>query len=179
MTPTFFTDRLTLRPTIEADAPAIQQRFADYEVIRWLSRGVPWPYPEGAALQFIREQILPNQGRDRWTWSLHLHDEEGAIGVVDLWREGRPEHRGFWLGRAFWGLGLMTEALAPITDYAFDALGFEELILNNARDNRRSHNVKAGSGAELIEVRPGAFVDPSLTEAEIWRLTKAAWRARG
>ncbi len=177
-TPILSTKRLTLRPVVEADAPAIQARFADYEVIRHLRRGVPWPYPADGALSFIREQVLPVQGRSKWFWALHLDGVDGAIGVIDLWREARPDNRGFWLGRDFWGRGCMTEAADRVTDYAFETLGFEELIFKNARGNRRSRNVKLRAGVRLIDIRPAQFVDPAYTEAEIWRLTKSDWAAR-
>lgn len=148
----------------------------DYEVIRHLARDVPWPYPAGGAAKFIRDRVLPGQGQNRWVWGLHRREVPGLIGAVDLWREGRPEHRGFWLGRQFWGQGLMTEAVIRITDYAFDVLEFEELIFANALGNERSHNIKERTGADLVEVRPGSFVDPAYDRREIWRLTRDKWR---
>ena len=133
LVPTIQTPRLTLRPPCLEDAPSLQKYFADYEVIRYLSAAVPWPYPADGALCFLRDTVIPNQGKDRWTWGLYLHKNPSMlIGVIDLWRKGRPEHRGFWLARQFWRQGLMTEAAAAITDYAFEQLGFEELIFSNA-----------------------------------------------
>jgi [ribosomal protein S5]-alanine N-acetyltransferase len=176
--PTLFTERLELRPVTEADADACERHFADYEVIRHLSSAVPWPYPEGGALAHIREVVLPAQGRGRWVWGLHLKgDDSGLIGVIDLWREGRPENRGFWLGRAFWGQGYMMEAVIRVTDFAFDELGFDQLVFSNAVGNRRSHDIKARTGARIVDVIPRQFVDPAYTHSEIWRLTKAEWQA--
>jgi RimJ/RimL family protein N-acetyltransferase len=174
--PTLSTDRLELSAVTEADAAACQRHFADYEIIRHLSARVPWPYPEGGALAFICNEVLPAQCRDRWVWGLHIKgDDSGLIGVVDLFRQGIPENRGFWLGRAFWGRGYMTEAVVRVTDFAFDELGFDHLVFSNAAGNRRSHDVKRRTGARLVEVVPRSFVDPAYTHAEIWRLTKAEW----
>ena len=36
----------------------------------------------------------------------------------------------------------MTEAVKPITDYAFDVLGFEKLVLANAVGNSASRRMK-------------------------------------
>lgn len=175
--PTLFTERLALRPVTDADADAYQRHFVDYEVIRHLSARVPWPYPEGGVVDFIRAEVLPAQGRDRWIWGLHFKENDsGLIGVIDLWRHGSPENRGFWLGRAFWGQGYMTEAVVCVTDFAFDDLGFDHLVFSNAAGNRRSHDIKARTGARLIEMVPQKFVDPAYTHSEIWRLTKAQWR---
>jgi len=97
------------------------------------------------------------------------------IGAIDLWREERPEQRGFWLGRPFWGRGYMTEAATAINEYAFTSLGFERLIFANARGNARSRRVKEKTGARLIQVCAAQFVDPALTEQELWELTREAW----
>ena len=64
------------------------------------------------------------------------------IGVLDLWRNARPEHRVCWLAHQFWRQGLMTEAAAAMTDYAFEQLGFEELIFSNAVGNTAARRVK-------------------------------------
>ncbi len=85
----------------------------------------------------------------------------------ELWRDGHPENRGFWLGRKFWGRGLMTEAVEPVTDYAFNELGFERLVFSNAAGNTRSARIKEKSGAHLRRVEPAKFVDPAYTEHEI------------
>jgi [ribosomal protein S5]-alanine N-acetyltransferase len=101
----------------------------NYEVIRYLSSQVPWPYPENGTEFFIQNMILPRQGKDRWCWGIfEIDNPNELIGAVDLWRNPIPENRGFWLGKMFWGKGYMTEAVTPVTEYAFSDLGFEKLI---------------------------------------------------
>ena len=53
--PVFTTERLILREVTEADAPAYEKNFVDYEVINQLASVVPWPYPAGGVLDFIRQ----------------------------------------------------------------------------------------------------------------------------
>jgi ribosomal-protein-alanine N-acetyltransferase len=174
--PTFNTSRLILRELIEDDAPSFERHFVDYNVIRTLTTLVPWPYPAGGVLEFIRTQILPRQGIDRWVRGIAIKESPSeVIGVVDLWRVGTPENRGFWLGHKFWGKGFMTEAVFPVMDYAFDELGFEKLVFTNAVGNDRSGRVKEKTGARLIGRDPARFVDPALTENEIYELSKAEW----
>ena len=165
--PGFATSRLYLRPVAATDVPTVQRLFADYEIIRHLSREVPWPYPEEGARDFVCKVVLPAQGRDRWVWAICPADSPGRlIGMVDLWRPGRPEHRGFWLARHYWGRGLMSEALVPLTNWAFDGIGYQKLILANARGNLPSRRLKEKAGARLLRTEPGEFVDPSYTERE-------------
>lgn len=176
--PTLKTPRLELRALTFADVPAYERHFVDYEVIQKLARVVPWPYPEGGVAAFLRDVIFPAQGHDRWTWAIVRHSTPGeCIGVVDLWRDPHPDNRGFWLGRAHWGQGLMTEAVTAVNDHAFANLGFERLVLSNARGNLRSRRVKEKTGARLLRIEPAEFVNPALTERELWETTKQDWLA--
>ncbi len=176
--PTFTTKRLLLRPVSESDIPAYTRYFVDYEVIRHLATAVPWPYPDDGVSDFVRHRLLPQLGHDRWAWAITLqHNPAELIGLVDLWRPGTPENRGFWLGRPFWGQGIMTEAVTAVNDYAFDQLGFDKLIFSNAKGNVPSQRIKEKTGARLIGVEPAAFVDPQYMERELWELTKEMWQA--
>lgn len=174
--PALETARLHLRGPTEADAPAIQKYFNDYEVIRQLAAHAPWPYPDDGALVFLREHVSPKQGHDHWVWGLFLKTApDELIGVIDLWRAERPENRGFWLARPFWGQGLMSEAADKITDHAFNDLGFSRLILSNAVGNLRSRRIKERAGAVLLRTEAAKFVDPAYTEREVWELTNTRW----
>ncbi len=175
--PVFETERLILREVTLADAPAYQCYFADYDVIKNLTVAVPWPYPEGGAREHILTQIMPRQGKDKWTWGLFLKDNpEELIGALSLERSGTPGNRGFWLGKPFWGQGFMTEAVVPIMDYAFDSLGFEQLIFANAVGNTKSRRIKEKTGATLLYSEPYRFVGPEFTEHEVWELKKESWQ---
>lgn len=174
--PEFQTQRLILRGVTLQDAPSYTKHFVDYEVIRKLSRTAPWPYPENGVEEYLKNVILPVQGIDRWTWGIFLLDQpEIIIGCVDLWRNGTPENRGFWLGKKFWNKGIMTEAVYPVIDFAFNKIGFNHLIFSNAAGNIGSRKIKEKTGSELIDIRPAQFVDPAFTEQEIWKLSLENW----
>lgn len=178
-TPTLTTERLLLRPFTLEDAESYARHFIDWDVIQFLSGAVPWPYPEDGVRDYLSNVILPQQGDGRWDWGLTRREgPDEVIGGVALWRPGVPENRGFWLGKAFWGQGLMTEAVTAIMDVAFDTLGFETLTFSNAVGNEASRRIKVKTGATLQGVEPATFVRPDLTEHEIWTLTREDWRAR-
>ncbi len=177
--PTFNTPRLVLKELAEADAPSYAKHFVDYEIIRHLTHHVPWPYPPNGVLEYIRTSVVPEQGHDRWVWGIRLKENpEEVIGAVDLWRKGRPENRGFWLGRKFWGKGYMTEAVWPVMDFAFNTAGFRKLVFSNAVGNDRSARIKEKTGARRISQIASKYVDPALTESEVWELTKEEWLSR-
>jgi ribosomal-protein-alanine N-acetyltransferase len=174
--PTLETQRLILKGVTLADEPAYTKHFVDYEVIQFLSSKVPWPYPDDGVKYFLEHLILPRQGIDRWCFGIYQKSNPSElIGCVDLWRGPIPENRGFWLGKAFWGQGLMTEATAAVNEYAFRHLGFDKLYFTNAVGNTASRRVKEKSGAKFLEVREAQFVNPKFTHTELWELSKESW----
>jgi RimJ/RimL family protein N-acetyltransferase len=175
--PVFETERLVLKPLTMSMAESYKTHFVDFDVIRQLSSSVPWPYPDNGVVEYFENVILPVQGITRWSWGLFLKlNLDEVIGSVDMWREEIPENRGFWLGQKFWGQGYMTEAVLPTLNYAFTKLNFERLIFSNAVGNLKSRRIKEKTGARWLGTRPAKFVDPSITEAETWELTKQEWQ---
>ncbi|SHG32631.1 GNAT family N-acetyltransferase [Pedobacter caeni] len=174
--PTLNTERLILKGVSIADVASYTKYFVDYDVVRYLSDEVPWPYPENGVKDHLEKVVLPQQGDGHWVWGIFLKEQpDELIGTVDLRREGKPEHRGFWLGKPFWGKGIMTEANVSVLDYAFGALGFERLLFANAVGNIGSRRIKEKTGAQLIGIREAGFVDPLLKECEVWELTPENW----
>lgn len=176
--PVFETARLILREITERDAPAYERHFIDYEVMGTMSHEVPWPYPENAVLEHIRTAVIPNQCIDQWFWGVCLKSApDELIGAIWLKRKGTPSNRGFWLGKRFWRHGIMTEAVKPVTDYAFDVLGFDKLVLTNAVGNAASRRIKEKIGAVFVRTEPANYVNPRYVEREVWELTKESWKA--
>jgi len=180
--PSLETPRLILRPVSLRDADAVQANFNDWEVIRHLSLQVPWPYPEDGARQFISEVLLPAMAKGNcMCWA--LVEKEGtdeAIGLLE-YRCGAnaSDHRGFWLGRQYWGKGYMTEAVTAFQDYVFFELGVDELVLHNAKVNTRSHRIKEKTGARFVQLVSIPHHE-GVTETEQWVVTREAWgRVRG
>ncbi len=178
-TPVLATRRLILRPVREDDAPAIQRQFADWEVVRYLSVLVPWPYPDDGAAAYVARCLDDHARAVKFHWGVTRKGGDEVIGVIDLWPfDGEKRTmRGFWLARAFWGQGLMTEAAERVTAYAFEDLGWPFLYFSNAAVNHGSHRVKEKQGAELIDTSTGSYVSGELSK-ETWCLTREAWNAR-
>jgi len=112
MTPTLETPRLILKPLALEDAPHLQILFPQWEVVRFLTTRVPWPFPPDGALTYIRDVALPAVARgDEWHWTVRLKtDPARPIGGIDLKNSPGCEdaNRGFWLGVPWHGRGLMS-----------------------------------------------------------------------
>ncbi|AJO78451.1 GNAT family N-acetyltransferase [Pseudomonas sp. MRSN 12121] len=177
-TPTLHTARLILRPLQLADAEAIQQQFAHWDVVRYLNARVPWPYPADGALSFLRDNALPAMARgEAWHWSIRLQDApEQLIGSVSLMNE-TDNHRGFWLGPAWRGHGYMSEACAAVTEYWFEVLDRDLMRVPKAAPNLASRRISERSGMRLVGSDDDDFVCGRLPR-ELWEITREEWRRR-
>lgn len=177
MTPTLETPRLTLPPLELADAEQAQVLFPQWEVVRFLSNKVPWPYPPDGALTYYGDVALPAVERgDEWHWTLRLKTNPGQlIGCINLMRS-ENENRGFWLGLRWQGQGLMGEACDVVTDYWFDVLKFPLLRAPKAVANAASRRISEKQGMRIVRREERDFVSGRLP-AEIWEITAAEWHA--
>ncbi len=178
MIPDLQTARLWLRPLELADAEQTQLLFPRWEIVRYLSNVVPWPYPADGAYKFYRDSALPAMDRgDEWHWTLRLKSEpDRLIGSISLIK-GKDTNRGFWLGLPWHGQGLMTEACEAATDYWFDTLKFPVLRAPKAVANTASRRISEKRGMRMVAVEERNYVSGRL-RTEIWEITAEEWRAR-
>ena len=170
------TARLHLEPLGIEDADAIQALFPKWEIVRYMTDGVPWPYPPDGAIRFIRDQALPAMQREEaWHWTLRPATEpDRIIGAISLMK-GDENNRGFWLDPVWQGRGLMMEAVAAVTRFWFETLGFPRLRVPKAAANLPSRRISEHSGMRLVEVREAAHVS-GLLPMEIWEITSQEWQ---
>jgi len=175
MTPTLETPRLWLQPLELADASATQILFPHWEIVRFLAKHVPWPYPPDGALQYYRDVALPAVERgDEWHWTLRLKTAPlEVIGAISLMK-GETNNRGFWLGLPWQGRGLMTEACAVVTDYWFGPLGFSVLRVPKAVANQGSRRISEKQGMRVISMEDMERVS-GRQPCEVWEITAEAW----
>ncbi len=175
-TPIFETERLILRPVTLDDAPTIQKLFNNWNIIQHLEKEVPWPYPEGGALQYLESQMPLIEKGDTFIWVLTLKSTQEIIGNLQFWYKSTGlGNRGFWLGEPFWGQGYMCEAVAVVNDFVFEELGLEEFFVSNHAGNDASRRVKEKTGAEFVEYAECAHHNGE-TRSERWKVTKEQWK---
>jgi [ribosomal protein S5]-alanine N-acetyltransferase len=178
MVPILETSRLILRPLELSDAPAVQEHFPHWQIVRYMNAKVPWPYPGDGALQFIREIALPAMERgEQWVWSIKFKGgPQGLIGAINL-STNKEENRGFWLGLPWHGQGLMGEACEAVTEFWFNGLGRERLRVSKAALNLASRRVSDRQGARLVATGERDYVSGRHL-AEVWEITREEWNSR-
>lgn len=103
-------DRLRLRKLVAADAAPIAALADDPRIAANLSPGFPSPYRLSDAESFLagRPNVLAIELRDR-------SELIGVIGQGPQTEFAGVLNLGYWLGVAYWGQGLASEALQRLT----------------------------------------------------------------
>lgn len=112
------TERLVLRCPEQDDAERIFRTFgSDPEVTRFLTWRPHRSIADAEAALAQRLQRL--RDGSEYSWVVQRADHREAIGIVSAWLAGGGAELGFVLARAHWNLGLMTEAVSAVTEWAF------------------------------------------------------------
>lgn len=178
MIPSLTTPRLLLRPLALSDAAQVQVLFPRWEIVRYMTTLVPWPYPPDGAFTFYRDVALPAMERgETWHWSLRVREApDQVVGTIAL-KRGERENRSFWIGVPWQRRGLATEACSAVNAFWFEVLGFHVLRVGKAAANEPSRRISLREGMRLVGTEERDFVSGRLPE-EVWELTADEWRAR-
>ena len=155
------TRRLLLRPPRLEDTDAFTRLLADEAVVRYTAR-IPHPYTSEDARAFLSR---PAAGGEIG-WIITARADGAVLGAVGFDALTAPEGPalGFWLGRPFWGAGIMSEAVARVLRYAFEDMSAARIRSHAHPDNPASGRVLertgftfTGSGAIDAPARGGSM----------------------
>lgn len=149
------TERMWLRWPRPADAEAIARRAGDAEVATRTS-AIPHPYSLADAEQFIRHARAENESGQGLVLALALKRQPNeAIGVIGAHGSDfrGTACLGYWLGREFWGQGLMTEAARGFVDLIFGVTSLGEIVSDAPPDNFASRRVQEKLGFAVLGER--------------------------
>jgi RimJ/RimL family protein N-acetyltransferase len=173
------TRRLWLRWPNVRDAAAIE-RLASEKDVAEMTATIPHPYPAGEAEARVFRMRKDNATGQGWRLALAFKDRPGElIGIIGVNNQGDAAELGYWLGRPFWGAGLMTEAVGAVLDalvtYAdFDSFEAAARVINPASARVLT---KLGFRHEGSAMRP-APARGGPVPVDCFRLTRAAWEER-
>ena len=144
-----------------------------------------WPAHRGAeeSLKVIRSVFsAPEQ------YAICLKPEDKPIGAVGLLLRGQTDKTdredecelGYWLGRPFWGRGIMPEAVREILRHAFVDLAMKKVWIGYYSGNNKSKRVIEKCGFTYQRTDEAADV-PLLHEkrtVHVYAMTGEEWAAR-
>ncbi len=173
--PVIETQRLILRPTAPEDFEPWAAFMADTVATRYIggvqARSQAWRGFMSVAGAWAMEGFamfsVLEKSSGRW------------IGRLGPWApaDWPGTEVGWGLVRDVWGKGYATEGAAAAIDWAFEQLGWTEVIHCIDAENTASQNVARRLGSALL--RQGRL-PPPYDEADvgIWGQSREAWRAR-
>ena len=145
------TDRLILRRFRSEDAEDMYANWAsDPEVTRFLT----WPtHSDVDVSKAVLADWIPKY-EDGGFFNCAMEDKNtgkviGNISVVKLIESIDAAEMGYCMSRAYWGQGLMPEALRAVMDYLFDVVGLNRVAACHDAKNPKSGRVMVKAGMKL------------------------------
>jgi RimJ/RimL family protein N-acetyltransferase len=133
---------------------------------------IPYPYGPEDAIEFLEKNERSfDEGK-----SLNLAITEkstdrviGGIGLMNIEWTNRAADIGYWLGRSYWGRGLVPQAVKGFVDYIFKFLGLHRLSAVIFGPNLQSRRVMEKCGF-LMEgtMRERYLLDGELVDGVIF-----------
>lgn len=172
--PTLETERLILRPPGEADLDGFAALYADAETSKYIGG------PEPRILAWRR--LMSHAG----SWALRGYamfavirrEDQAWLGFLGPWKpDGWPGNEiGWGFAKSAHGRGYALEGATAAMDWAFDALGWEDVIHTINVHNAASIRLAERLGSRRLgeAVLPAPYAEP----AAFWGQTRDEWRAR-
>lgn len=173
------TERLFLRPFCENDAEDVFRYACDSDV------GPIAGWPPHKSIEESRE-IIRTVLSGRETYAICLKNDNKAIGAVALKLKGETDMTdkddeceiGYWLGKPFWGQGIMPEAVKALLHRAFEEIGMQKVWCGYYDGNIKSKRVQEKCGFVYQWTTPDVDV-PLMNETRIGHvscITKNEWK---
>ena len=138
------TERLILRPWCESDAEDLYTYASDPEI------GPPAGWPPHTSVEHSREIIRTVLSAPE-TYAVCLKENGKPIGSIGFHRNDLAEaddeyELGYWIGKPYWGQGLIPEASRELLRYAFEDLGMNLIWCGYYDGNEKSRRVQEKLG---------------------------------
>ncbi len=173
------TERLILRKWEESDAGNLYVYAKDPEV----GPIAGWP-PHQSVEESL--DVIRNVFSGAEAYAICLKTDNKAIGAVELKLNGHTDltdrddecELGYWLGKPFWGQGIVPEAVREILRHAFEDIGMQKVWCGYYDGNIKSKRVQEKCGFRYQWTTEGLDV-PLMHErrtGHVNLLTKEEWK---
>jgi ribosomal-protein-alanine N-acetyltransferase len=178
--PILRTERLLLREITFGDTEAIFRIRGDYQVTR---HNIGAAYESAADARRLIEQMRKAyraKAEVRWGITL-LGGDNSVIGMCGYNNWHRIDQRGsigYDLARAYWGKGIMREAVQAITDFGFERMGLNRLEADVGAGNAASIKLLEALGFQHEGTqRDYYYEEEEFHDLQIYGLLRREWEA--
>ena len=169
------TDRLILRPWYEEDAAELYKYAKDPEI------GIPAGWQPHTSVENSREIIKKVLSAPE-TYAVCLKETNKPVGSVGLHRNDIAENDdeyelGYWIGKEFWGQGIIPEASKELIRYAFEVLGIMRIWCGYYDGNLKSRRVQDKLGFKYHHTTEGLEVSllGEIRTGHVMLMTREEW----
>ena len=173
------TQRLILRRWEESDAEDLYKYASDPDV------GPIAGWPPHQSIDESRD-VIKNVLNGKEAYAICLKEDGKAIGVIELKLKGHTDmtdrddecEMGYWLGKPFWGQGIMPEAAGEILRHAFEDISMTKVWCGYYEGNTKSKRVQEKVGFRYQWKSEGVDV-PLMHEkrtGHVSSMTKDQWQ---
>lgn len=134
--------RILLRPLGMSDVQSVYKHARCREISRWTF--IPHPYRMEHAEYFLKMVRVWHRKKLAQHFGIILAETGELIGVIamfDLDLRNKRTEIGYWLGKAYWGQGLASEAVRLIVHYCFDELKLHRVYAHVFTGNAASERL--------------------------------------
>lgn len=173
---TIQTRRLLLRPWTEADAPALYKYASDPDI----GPAAGWAVHPNVehSREILRTTLIAEH-----SFALTLPDTDEPIGSIGLFGgdtcSGGELELGYWLGKPYWGQGLMSEACRAVLAYGFEALHCRRIWCSHFRGNEKSRRVMEKCGFQPVFYKEYTTQTGERRISKYYALRREEFRAYG
>ena len=149
----FKSERLICRRWVPEDFDTLFAVYSDREAMRWVGDGEPLTLDQCKEWFTVTEANYAKRGYGMFAL---VERETGTVvgfaGLVHPGGQKEPEVK-YAFSRTHWGLGLATESIRHLLDYAASVHGMRHIIATVAPGHLASQRVLAKAGMELVRER--------------------------
>lgn len=173
--------RIILRTLTKADVPDLYRYCRDRKILR--HTGIPHnPYKREHAERFVKQTHREHRRKTAYHRGIADRTTGRIIGMISLFKisaQHKSAEIGYWLGREFWGQGIMAEALQLYLRFAFRELRLNRVSALVFPGNRRSSNLleRAGFSCEG-RLRKSSKVRNRWTDELIYAILNSDYKGR-
>ena len=172
------TERLVLRRWEDSDAANLYEYAKDPDV------GPIAGWPPHRSIEESRD-VIRNVFHGKEAYAICRRTDGKAIGAIELKLCGHTDmtdrgdecELGYWLGKSFWGQGIMPEAVKEILRHAFEDIGMTKVWVGYYEGNTKSKRVQEKCGFRYQRKSEGVDV-PLMHEkrtGHVSSITKSQW----
>ena len=132
-----------LRPFRKGDEKSLVKNINDKEIAHNTTT-IPYPYTMNDARWWINRTLKKESTSLRFAIDID-GDVVGCVGLEHLVSRHKAEI-GYWLGREYWGRGIMTDAVKKLTAYGFKKLKLKRIYAKFFPFNKASARVLEKAG---------------------------------